>query len=329
MRRGTPFSIRVPQEEHGKRFDRFLSETCFPPALSRSLAKRLIEEGFILLNGRRVKANLPLRNGDLATGLIPDSSGPETLPLTILYEDTDLLVIDKPAGWVVQPSTTGSTGTLVDALLHQREDLSGREGLKGPGIVHRLDKDTSGVLVVAKTESALAKLNRQFRERTVEKVYLAVVHGKFPEQAGTIKATIGKHRTDRKKMAARTPQGKSSVTHWKVLETLSGYSLLEIRPRTGRTHQIRIHLATTGHPIAGDLLYGRENRAGEPLRNLNRQALHAYRLTLTHPKTGEKMTFTSPVPQDMERALAYLRGTRSAPPESFPFPEGKGLRPAP
>jgi len=317
--KGTPFSIRVSKGEQGKRLDQFLAGADVSPPLSRSQAKRLIEEGLILLNGRRVKASFPVRAGDVAAGVVPKpeplSVEPEALPLTVLYEDADILVVEKPAGLVVHPSTTGSSGTLVNALLHHCQDLPGIKGVIRPGIVHRLDKDTSGVMVVAKTEPALAELGRQFKERDVEKTYLAIVHGIFRERAGTIEAAIGRHPTERKKMSTHTRRGRVAVTHWRLLEAFSGYSLVEIRPQTGRTHQIRVHLASAGHPVLGDALYGRKNRPGaiadlvlrDVVKKLNRQALHAHRLTFTHPRTGEKITFTSPVPPDMEEVLRCLR----------------------
>jgi len=320
--KGTPFSICVSKAEEGKRFDQFLTGADISPPLSRSQAKRLIEEGLILLNGRRVKASFTVRAGDMAAGDFPEpeplSAEPEAIPLAVLYEDEDILVLDKPAGLVVHPSTTGSSGTLVNALLHHCQDLPGIKGVIRPGIVHRLDKDTSGVMVVAKTEGALAELGRQFKEREVEKTYLAIVHGMFREQAGTIEAAIGRHPTERKKMSIHSRSGRGAVTQWGLLEAFPGHSLLEIRPQTGRTHQIRVHLASVGHPVLGDALYGRKGRPGaiadlvlrDVVKKLNRQALHAHRLTFTHPRTGEKITFISPVPPDMEEVLRCLRAMK-------------------
>jgi 23S rRNA pseudouridine1911/1915/1917 synthase len=317
--KGTPFSIRVSEADEGKRLDQFLAGTGIPVPLSRSQAKRLIEEGAILLNGRRVKASFGVRAGNVVAGVVPApeplSAEAEALPLDVIYEDADILVLDKPAGLVVHPSTTGSSGTLVNALLHHCRDLPGIKGVIRPGIVHRLDKDTSGVMVIAKTESALASLGRQFKERDIEKIYLAIVHGTFREQGGRIEADIGRHPTDRKKMSTHTRRGRAAATQWALLESFPGCSLLEIRPETGRTHQIRVHLASVGHPVLGDALYGRKGRPGaivdlrlrDAVRKLNRQALHAYRLTFTHPKTGERVTFTSPFPPDMEAVLMCLR----------------------
>jgi len=320
--KGTSISMRVSKGEAGKRFDQFLAGADISPPLSRSQAKRLIEEGLILLNGRRVKASSPVRAGDMVAGVVPEpeplSVEPEALPIAVLYEDADILVLDKPAGLVVHPSTTGSSGTLVNALLHHCRDLPGIKGVIRPGIVHRLDKDTSGVMVVAKTEAALAELGRQFKERDVEKTYLAIVHGMFRERAGTIEAAIGRHPTERKKMSTHSRSGRGAVTQWGLLEAFSGYSLLEIRPQTGRTHQIRVHLASVGHPVLGDALYGRKSRPGaiadlifrDVVKKLNRQALHAHRLTFTHPRTRERITFTSPVPPDMEEVLRCLRAMK-------------------
>jgi 23S rRNA pseudouridine1911/1915/1917 synthase len=316
--KGSTFSTQVPEEDDGKRFDTFLSGPGLAFTLSRSKAKKLIEEGLILLNGTPVKASFTVRAGDLASGLIPDpvipSAEAEDLPITILYEDPDLLIVDKPAGLVVHPSVSTSSGTLVNALLHHCRDLAGINGVLRPGIVHRLDKDTTGVMVVAKTDEACAELGRQFKARTVEKAYLTIVAGTFREAKGVIEADIGRHPSERKKMSTQTRKGRPAVTEWKVLESFSGYSLLEIHPRTGRTHQIRVHLASAGHAVLGDTVYGRKGRAGAVVdvllrgrvRELNRQALHAHRLTFTHPRTGERVSFVSPLPEDMRTILRAL-----------------------
>ncbi len=311
------FSINVTERESGRRLDQFLSETGFN--LSRSRAKNLVEKHLILLNQRPTKPSAHVRTGDRVSGFLPEATPlslkPEPLPLTILYEDPSVAVIDKPAGMVVHPAYGNPSGTLVNALLYHCKDLDGINGVLRPGIVHRLDKDTSGVIVVAKEDQAFHHLTKQFKNRTVEKVYLAIVYGKFGPGEGLIDSAIGRHPTERKRMSTRTRRGRAAVTRWKKVEELDGCTLLEIFPQTGRTHQIRVHLSSIGHPVLGDPLYGRRGRAGgirnpvlkECVRRINRQALHAWRLKFIHPRTEERMEFLAPIPQDMKDALAWLR----------------------
>ena len=311
------FSISVTAKDKGRRLDQFLSETGLH--LSRSQAKHLIEQKHILLNQRLVKPSARLKSGDVISGTLPGPRSlsliPEPIPLAVLYEDASIIVIDKPSGRVVHPAPGNPSGTLVNALLHHCKDLSGINGALRPGIVHRLDKETSGVMVVAKDDEAYHQLTRQFKNRGVEKVYLAIAHGNMKGSEGLIDAPIGRHPDQRKKMSIRTKRGRAALTRWKVLERLSSFTLLEIHPQTGRTHQIRVHLASMGHPLLRDPLYGRKGTSGmidgpllrECVRRMNRQALHAHRLRFDHPRTGEKVQFVAPIPQDMRETLDCLR----------------------
>ena len=314
---GKPFSLRVSEKDQGRRLDQFLSETNLN--LSRSQAKRLIEKKFILLNKGPTKPSAHVKAGDIISGNLPKpeslSLKPEPIPLTILYEDSSIIVIDKPSGMVVHPAYGNPSGTLVNALLYHCKDLAGINGVLRPGIVHRLDKDTSGVMVVAKDDEAYHQLTKQFKNRTVEKVYLAIAYGRFGQDEGSIDSAIGRHPSERKRMSTKTKKGRPAITLWKVIERFDGFTLLEILPRTGRTHQIRVHLSSMGHPLLGDPLYGRKGRLGaihdsvlrECLKKMNRQALHAQRLEFNHPRTGERIQFVSPIPQDTRDVLEWLR----------------------
>jgi len=314
---GEHFSIQVTEKDRGRRLDQFLSEADLN--LSRSHAKNLIQKYHILLNQKPTKPSAHLKTGDRISGSLPPpesfSLQPEPLPLTILHEDPSLIVIDKPSGMVVHPAYGNPCGTLVNALLYHCKDLAGINGVLRPGIVHRLDKDTSGVMVVAKEDQAFHHLTKQFRNRTVEKVYLAIVYGKFHQNEGLIDSAIGRHPSERKRMSTRTKRGRAAITRWKKVEEFDSSTLLEIYPQTGRTHQIRVHLSSIGHPVLGDPLYGRKGRPGaihdpvlkECVKRMNRQALHARRLELTHPRTGERVKFLSPIPEDMKEVLDWLR----------------------
>ncbi len=314
---GKHFSINVTERESGRRLDQFLSGTNLN--LSRSQAKNLVEKHLILLNQRPTKPSARVKTGDIVSGSLPEATPlslkPEPLPLTILYEDPSIIVIDKPAGMVVHPAYGNPSGTLVNALLYHCEDLGGINGVLRPGIVHRLDKDTSGVMVVAKEDQAFHHLTKQFKNRSVEKVYLAIVYGKFGQNEGLIDIAIGRHPSERKRMSTRTRRGRAAVTRWKKIEEFDSCTLLEIFPRTGRTHQIRVHLSSIGHPVLGDPLYGRKGRPGaihdpilrECVKRINRQALHALRLEFTHPRTEERVQFAAPIPEDMKEALGWLR----------------------
>jgi len=314
---GNSFSILVTAKNQGRRLDQFLSETDLN--LSRSQAKSLIEKHHIFLNQKPTKPSAHIKAGDTVSGTLPKPSPlslkPEPIPLTILYEDSSIIVIDKPSGMVVHPAYGNPSGTLVNALLYHCKDLGGINGVLRPGIVHRLDKNTSGVMVVAKDDEAFHQLTKQFKNRTVEKVYFAIVYGKFRQNEGLIDSAIGRHPSERKKMSTRTKKGRAAITRWNKLEEFDSCTLLEIFPQTGRTHQIRVHLSSIGHPLLGDPLYGRKGRPGaihdpvlkECVKRMNRQALHAHRLEFDHPRTGERVQFFSPIPHDMKEVLEWLR----------------------
>ena len=289
------------------------------PELTRSQLKKLIDDGLIVVDGNAVKAGTKLKGGETLLVTFPapvaTEAVPQAIPLTILYEDKSLIVIDKPAGLVVHPAAGHEDGTLVNALLHHCGDLSGVGGELRPGIVHRLDKDTSGVLVVAKNDAAHHSLSRQFSEHSVIRRYQALVHGLMPATKGTIDQPIGRHPIHRKKMSGKSRRGRRAVTHWKVLRTYEEdrLSLLELRLETGRTHQIRVHLSEISRPLVGDLTYGKDSRKilkdkrlNELVRALGRQALHARVLGFIHPVTDEYISFESPLPPDMALLLDYL-----------------------
>ncbi len=309
----------------GLRLDRYLAAAT---GLPRSQIQRLIEAGRVLVEGRRQKASATVLPGQRITLSIPPPQPsqlrPEPIPLDILYEDNDLLVLNKPAGLVVHPAPGHPGGTLVHAILHHCPDLPGIGEEQRPGIVHRLDKETSGVMVVAKTDSAMASLAGQFKGRRVKKTYLALVHGDVKRAEGRIVAEIGRHERDRKRMAVRTRKGRAAMTTYRVMKRLDGFTLLKLHPETGRTHQIRVHLSSIGHPVVGDKVYGgrREGKfgvSGFGFRvKAERQVLHAWKLGLYHPRTDEWMEFEAPLPADFTRCLHTEQSTSTAPPESPP-----------
>jgi 23S rRNA pseudouridine1911/1915/1917 synthase len=302
------FEHRVSPELAGQRLDAALAK--LEPTLSRAQLRRLIEQGAVTVSGAVVKPAHRLRAGERIVGAVPEAQPTaleaEALPLSILYQDADVVVIDKPAGLVVHPAPGHGGGTLVNALLHHCRDLSGVGGELRPGIVHRLDKDTSGVLVAAKNDAAHRSLAAQFKAHSVLREYLALVRGAPRAVGGTIEAPIGRHPTDRKRMSTRTRRGRAAVTHYRVEERLRGASLLRVRLETGRTHQVRVHLASIGLAVLGDPVYGGAHALGAEL-GLARQALHAAVLGFTHPSTGAALRFESPLPSDLARALEALR----------------------
>lgn len=287
--------FEITAEHAGERLDRFV--TARVDGLSRSRVQALIETGEILRNDSPTRPAEPLRVGDRISVRIPPAEPapqlvPEEMPLSVLFEDADLVVLDKPAGLVVHPGAGNATGTLVQGLMHHCRDLSGIGGVERPGIVHRLDKETSGCLVIAKNDLAHQSLAAQFAERTTEKIYLAVVDGTPRRREGVVEQPIDRHAVNRQKMTiARPGKGREAVTSYRVLLSRDGLSLVECRPRTGRTHQIRVHLKHLGHPIAGDPVYGRRGRFA-------RHLLHAWKLSFDHPRSGERLSFTAPIPAD-------------------------------
>ena len=310
--------LTVGADADGLRLDRFLAGAGL--GCSRSQAARWIADGHVTRNGSPSKPSQLLTAGDVVAVTPPPPAPseliPEDIPLDVLYEDEHMIVVNKAAGLVVHPAAGNPAGTLVNALLAHCTDLSGVGGVERPGIVHRLDKDTSGVLVAAKSDAAHRALSLAFRWRTTDKRYLAVAYGVPATDEGVVDAAIARHTTERKRMAV-VRSGRPSRTLYRVRERFSGCALLECRPVTGRTHQIRVHLAHAGHAIVGDPVYaGRQWRTvADPetaaaCRAFPRQALHAWRLTITHPATGEPMTFEAPLPADMEALLATLRRRR-------------------
>ncbi len=287
---------------------------------SRSRAAKWISDGLVRVNGQPAsKAGLAVRAGDAIAfeppAVVESAAVKENIPLTFLYQDEDIAVVAKPCGMVVHPAAGNETGTLVNALLYALPDLSGVGGVKRPGVVHRLDKDTSGVLLVAKNDSAHIALSEQLKARSMEKHYLAVVEGAMRESGGLIDKPIGRSARDRKKMAI-DPKGREARTEWAALEHLRGATLLDVHILTGRTHQIRVHMQSIGHPVAGDPIYGLRRGVSVP-----RLMLHAHTLAFTHPRTGERMRFTAPIPEAFADALQKLRLDPAAP---LPFDNAKG-----
>ncbi len=305
--------FEITAQEDGWRMDRLLSSRIAD--ISRTRLQKFIKDGRVMLNS--VPVTVPrtaVRHGDTIELHVPEPEPtelvPEDIPLDIVHEDRHIIVLNKPAGMVVHPGAGHETGTLVHALLHHCGDLAGIGDVLRPGIVHRLDRDTSGLIIVAKDSKAHQSLTEQFAARTTAKRYMAIVAGKLQDLSGTIETTIGRHPKQRKKMAAGTRTGKNALTQWKKLEELRGACLLDIRIHTGRTHQIRVHMASVGHPIVGDRLYGGPTMIKLNARTVQvkRQMLHAAELSVTHPATSERMTWQAPLPEDMRRVIEELRG---------------------
>jgi 23S rRNA pseudouridine1911/1915/1917 synthase len=299
----------------GRRLDQFVVEAIGEGAPTRSRLRRLIDEGHVRVNGEVVKAGARLKAGDVVELVVPAPTPAraiaQAIDLVILFEDEHLVVVDKPAGLVVHPSAGHPDGTLVNALLHHAGDLAGIGGELRPGIVHRLDKDTSGVMVVAKHDAVHVALAARFKDRDLTREYLALVAPPPREDVGVYRTLHGRHPVDRKRFSSKVTRGKPAVTHVRVEERFRGAALVRCRLETGRTHQIRVHLADHGHPIVGDPTYGRappDPRVRELGRGLGRQALHAAVLGFVHPVTGEALRFETPVPADFAAVLAALRG---------------------
>jgi 23S rRNA pseudouridine1911/1915/1917 synthase len=307
--------LTVTEPDRGSRLDQFIAGRT---EFSRARLARWLKSGQVQVNDQSRPASYRVRPGDRVnlTVPLPEPSGltPEALPLDILFEDQDIILVNKPPGLVVHPAPGHRGGTLLNALVHHCPDLAEVGDVSRPGLVHRLDKDTSGVLVAAKTASAHAHLVRQFHDREVEKTYVALVWGRFDRRSGKIDQEVGRHPTARQKMSAHPRRGKPAVTYWRVLEEYPGpLTLLELSPKTGRTHQLRVHLAALGHPIVGDATYGggaarlKENPRLKDLRPLvKRQLLHARRLSLTHPTSGKATVGEAPLPEDFQAVMQAL-----------------------
>jgi 23S rRNA pseudouridine1911/1915/1917 synthase len=300
--RPTSAAHELTADAAGERLDVFIARRL--PSLTRSRVQRLIASGDVLLEGARARAGQRLEAGQRVSVRVPAATDgdvtPEAIPLDVIYEDADILAVNKPAGMTMHPAPGHARGTLVNAVLAHARDLSGVGGVLRPGIVHRLDRDTSGVVLVAKDDAAHHALARQLKDRTVEKVYLALVEGTPRPAEGAIDAPVARDPRNRQRMAV-VEGGRAALTAYRVVERLRGASLVEARPQTGRTHQIRVHFAAIGHPIVGDRLYGK------PSPIVGRQFLHAARITFAHPRTGERITLEAPLPGDLRRALDALR----------------------
>lgn len=298
--------MNVIPERAGLRLDKYITESAGDPAISRTQVQDWIAGGNVLVNGRPAKANYKVAAGDNVTVSVPEPEvaeiRAEAIPLDIVYEDGDVIVVNKPRGMVVHPAPGHVSGTVVNALMHHCTDLSGINGVLRPGIVHRIDKDTSGLLMAAKNDRAHLSLATQLKEHSVTRKYIALVHDNVQHDRGTIDAPIGRDPQDRKMFTVTSKGGKEAVTHFAVLERFGDYTLLEMRLETGRTHQIRVHMKYIGHPLAGDPVYGRSKTV-----DLQGQALHAAVLGFVHPASGEYMEFEAPLPDDMQRVLELLR----------------------
>lgn len=305
--------LEITKELSGKRADVVLSE--FLHEHTRSQIKKLIDDKRVSVKDNTIKPSTKLAQGDLVQITLPEPEpldlAPEDLSIELLYEDECIAVVDKPAGMTVHPGAGVKNGTLVNALLYKCEDLSGIGGKIRPGIVHRLDKDTSGVMVVAKNDQAHNSLVEQFKTREVKKRYIAVVEGNVKGESGEIDSVIGRHPTNRIKMSSQTKSGRESVTKWKTLERYGHATLLEAEPKTGRTHQIRVHFSESGYPILADKVYGTKKIKNDVLKRasklMGRQALHAAELGFKHPLTGKFLKFKSPLPEDMENTIEFLK----------------------
>ena len=287
--------FKIEENSANARIDKYISENA--ENMTRSAVQKLIAEGCVTVNGKIPDKNLKIKTGDEITVNMPEpeicEALPENIPLDIVYEDNDLLVVNKPRGMVVHPATGNYTGTLVNALMYHCGDrLSSINGVIRPGIVHRIDKDTSGLLIVAKNDFAHNILAEQIKEHSFTRKYQAVVIGNVKDDTGTINAPIGRHQTDRKKMAVTLKNSRNAVTHYKVIARYNGYTHVELILETGRTHQIRVHMAYIGHPVAGDPVYSGKKY----LTKLNGQCLHAYYISFTHPRTNEILAFSAPLP---------------------------------
>jgi len=306
--------VQVP--EAGQRLDTFLAKKT---GITRSQIQRLIDKGNVLIRGKAASQHYKVKAEDLISLHIPEEKIegliPEPIPVEIFYKDDHIVVVNKPAGMVVYPSAGHSHGTLMNALLHHCKKLATVGGPLRPGVIHRLDKDTSGVMVIALNDEAYYNLVEQFRHRTIDKRYIALIHGNLREDQGEITLMIGRSESDRKKMSTRVRRGREAVTRWSVIERFRNATLIEVRLRTGRTHQIRVHFASIGHPVLGDRTYGKKieiEYKGKKKIFFPRQMLHAELLGFTHPAMGEYLEFSAPVPEDMAGKIKELQHLNSA-----------------
>lgn len=306
-----PIATHTVNDKHaGKRLDIFIAH--YEPHLSRTRIQSLIKESRALVNGKAEKPGYKVKPGETVSLELPERTVhevlPENIPLNVIYEDGDMVVLNKPPGLVVHPAPGNFTGTLVNALLYHYGSLPspGAGGRERAGLVHRLDKDTSGVMAVARTEQALRDLSAQFKARTVQKKYLAVVSGVIKKGSGAIEVGIGRHVKDRKKISVHTSKAREAVSLFKVKERLNAATVVEVEIKTGRTHQIRVHLSHIGHPVLGDRVYGGAKVTKLGSRSIPRQMLHAGSLSLLHPRTGHPMSFQAPPPEDMADLIEYL-----------------------
>jgi 23S rRNA pseudouridine1911/1915/1917 synthase len=296
----------VEGEDAGERIDKYTAES-MEEGYSRSQIQQWIKDGHVIVNGSTVKPNYRLQAGDALTVTIPEPEAteivPEAIPLSVVYEDGDVIVVNKPRGMVVHPAPGHARGTLVNALMHHCRDLSGINGMIRPGIVHRIDKDTSGLIMAAKNDAAHVSLAGQLKDHSVTRKYVALVHGNIPHDVGTIDAPIGRDEKDRKLFAVTDRNGKHAVTHFLVLERIRNYTLAELKLETGRTHQIRVHMKYIGHPLVGDPAYSKSKDSA----GMKGQALHAEVLGFVHPRSGEYMEFSVPIPEDMRALIGRLK----------------------
>ena len=295
------------ENQEGERIDRYLSEEM--EDRSRSYIQKLIKDQYVIVNQKPVKANYRLSLGDMVEITLPEAKEPdiipENIPLDILYEDQDIIIVNKPKQMVVHPAPGHYSGTLVNALMyHCGQELSGINGTMRPGIVHRIDMDTTGSLIVCKNDMAHQSLSEQLKVHSIKRVYVAIVHGNIKEDNGTVNAPIGRHPTERKKMSIHTKNGRNAITHYKVLERFGEYTYIQCELETGRTHQIRVHMASIGHPLLGDQVYGPKKC---PFPTLQGQTLHARTLGIIHPRTGEHLEVNAPLPDYFEELLESLR----------------------